>query len=127
MKRTVTVIMGLALMLLVLGVVAQAQQAANVAGTWELTAPGRGGPQVSTLTIEQKGTALTGTLKGAQGDPAPLTGTVAGNNVTFSVKRAGRNGEQVIEYKGELDGGALKGKVTMGQNEVEWTAKKSGT
>ena len=125
MKRTVTVVMSLALMLLVLGAVAQAQQAANVAGTWELTAPGRGGPQTSTLTIEQKGTALTGSLKGAQGDPAPLTGTVAGNSVTFSVKRQGRNGEVVQEYKGTFDAGALKGTVTMGQNSVEWSAKKT--
>ena len=117
--------MGLALMLLVLGMVAQAQQMANVAGTWEMTAPGRNGPQVSTLTIEQKGADLTGSLKGAQGDPAPLTGTVAGNAVTFSVKVQGRGGEQVREYKGTLEGGALKGKVTMGQNEVEWSAKKS--
>jgi len=127
MKRTAILMTGLALMLLVFGVVAQAQQAANVAGNWELTQPGRNGPQTQALTIDQKGDALTGTLKGAQGDPVPLTGTVSGNNITFTVKRQGRNGEVVIEYKGTLDSGTLKGTVMMGQNSVEWTAKRSAT
>jgi hypothetical protein len=127
MKRTVTLVVGLALMLLTLGAVAQAQQAANVAGKWDLTAPGRNGNQTSTLTIEQKGSDLTGTIKGAQGDPVPLVGMVSGNNVTFTVKRQGRNGEVVQEYKGTFQGGELKGTVTMGQNNVEWSAKKSST
>jgi len=127
MKRTVFLMTGLALMLLVFGVIAQAQQAANVAGNWELTAPGRNGPQTSTLTIVQKGADLTGTIKGAQGDPVPLTGTVTGNNITFTVTRQGRNGEVKQEYKGTLDGATLKGTVMMGQNSVEWTAKKSTT
>ncbi len=127
MKRTAILLSALALMLLVLGVVAQAQQAASVTGSWELTAPGRNGPQMQTLTLDQKGDALTGSLKGAQGDPAPLVGTVTGNNITFTVTRQGRNGEQKIEYKGTLEGATMKGTVMMGQNSVEWTAKKATT
>jgi hypothetical protein len=125
MKRTVTVMMGLALMLLVLGAIAQAQQAANVAGKWELTQPGRNGSQTSTLTIEQKGSDLTGSIQGARGDATPLVGKVSGNNVMFTVKRQGRNGEVTMEYKGMLEGGMLKGTVATGQNDVEWSAKKS--
>jgi hypothetical protein len=124
MKRTVTFMIGFALVLM-LGVVAQAQQAADVAGKWELTQPGRNGNQTSTLTIEQKGSDLTGSIQGARGDAMPLMGTVSGNNVTFTVKRQGRNGEVTQEYKGVLDGGMLKGTVAMGQNNVEWSAKKS--
>ena len=125
MKRTVTFMIGFALMLLMLGAVVQAQQAANVAGTWELTQPGRNGVQTSTLTIEQKGADLTGNIKGAQGDPAPLVGKVEGSNVTFTVTRQGRRGEVMQEYKGMFEGGVLKGTVAMGQNNVEWSAKKT--
>jgi hypothetical protein len=116
---------GFALVLLMLGAVVQAQQAANVAGKWELTQPGRNGNQTSALTIEQKGSDLTGSIQGAQGDPAPLVGTVSGNNVMFTTKRQGRNGEVTLEYKGTFEGGQLKGTVMMGQNDVEWSAKKS--
>jgi hypothetical protein len=58
---------------------------------------------------------------------APLVGTVTGNNITFTVTRQGRNGEQKIEYKGTLEGATMKGTVMMGQNSVEWTAKKATT
>jgi hypothetical protein len=125
MKRTVLFMMGLALMLMMLGTIAHAQQNANVTGTWELTQPGRNGNQTSTLTIEQKGADLTGNIKGAQGDPAPLVGKVEGNSVTFTVTRQGRRGEVVQEYKGTFEGGLLKGTVAMGQNNVEWSAKKT--
>ena len=124
MKRTPILAMGIVVMLLVMGAVVGAQQAANVAGTWELTQPGRNGTNTSTLTIQQKGSDLTGTMKGAQGDPMPLVGTVLGNNITFTVTRQGRNGEVMVEYKGTLEAGALKGMVAMGQNSVEWSARK---
>ena len=55
MKRALSFMVGFALVLLIIGAVAHAQQSANVAGTWELTQPGRNGAQTSTLTIEQKG------------------------------------------------------------------------
>jgi len=126
MKRAVLVVAVVALGLTVLGVVAHAQQMANLTGSWDLTQPGRGGtPQMMTLTIDQKGAAITGTLKGGQGDPQPLTGTVTGNDFTFTVTRQGRNGAVMVDYKGTLAAGALKGTVMQGQNTVDWSATKS--
>ena len=53
----------------------------KVAGTWDLSAAGRdGNAMTQTLTLQQDGTKITGTLKGQRGD-APVTGAVATTSV----------------------------------------------
>jgi hypothetical protein len=102
-----------------------AAQDAQVAGTWTLSAQGRGGNmQNSTLTLKQDGQKLTGTLAGGRGGDAPVTGTVTGNNITFSVTRQTQNGDFKIDYTGTVSGDSMKGTVTMGQNTRDWTATK---
>jgi hypothetical protein len=101
-----------------------AAQAAKVAGSWDLSSQGRNGMQTSTLTLTQDGNKLTGTLKGARGD-SPVTGTVDGQNITFSVTRTTPNGEVTQTYTGTVTADGLSGTVKMGQNDVPWTAKKS--
>ena len=100
-------------------------QDAQVAGAWDLSAPGRdGNVMTQTLTLQQDGTKLTGTLKGQRGD-APVTGTVSGNNISFSVTRSTPNGDFKIDYTGTVSGDAMKGTFTMRDNTVNWTAKRS--
>jgi hypothetical protein len=100
-------------------------QDAQVAGAWDLSAPGRdGNVTTQTLTLQQDGTKLTGTLKGQRGD-APVTGTVSGNNISFSVTRSTPNGDFKIDYTGTVSGDAMKGTLTMRGNAVDWTAKRS--
>jgi hypothetical protein len=102
-----------------------AADAANVAGSWELSSQGQNGPMTSTLTIQQDGGTIKGTLKGRRGD-APLEGTVTGNNVSFTVKRQNQNGKtMVMEYTATVDGDSLKGKVHSERfGDRDFTAKR---
>jgi hypothetical protein len=99
------------------------EKPANVAGKWEMSWEGPRGPQTSTLTLEQDGEKLKGTMTGRRGD-TPVTGTVKGKNVTFTVERETPNGKFTIEYKGTVDGASMKGTAGMGERSFEWTAKK---
>ena len=101
-----------------------AAQAAKVAGSWDLSMQGRNGMQTSTLTLTQDGNKLTGTLKGGRGD-SPVTGSVDGKNITFSVTRTTPNGDVTQVFTGTAAADGLSGTVKMGQNDVPWTAKKS--
>jgi hypothetical protein len=124
MKRNVALLAVLCFAIAGIVGVAAAQDA-QVAGTWTLSSPGRGGNmQNSALTLKQDGQKLTGTLAGARGGDAPLTGTVTGNNITFSVTRTTQNGEMTIQYTGTVSGDSMKGSLTMGQNTRDWTATK---
>lgn len=99
------------------------EKPANVAGKWEMSWEGRQGTQTSTLTLEQDGANLKGTMTGRRGD-TPLTGTVKGKSVTLVVKRQTPQGEITVEYKGTVDGDSMKGTLSMGERSIDWTAKK---
>jgi hypothetical protein len=105
MRKKVTALASAALFVLALGVLVRAQdKPANVAGAWDLSMPGRDGTMnTQAMTIEQNG----GAIKGQRGE-VPLEGSVKGNDITFTVKRTTPNGEVTQEYKGTLDGGAMK-------------------
>ena len=124
MKRNCILVAALCFVVLSLAHVASAQDA-KVAGSWDLSAPGRDGNMVTqTLTLQQDGAKLTGTLKGQRGE-APLTGTISGNNISFSVTRTTPNGEIKIDYTGTVSGDAMKGTLAVMGNSIDWTAKRS--
>ena len=124
MKRNVALLAVLCLAMFGVVGVAVAQDA-QVAGTWTLSSQGRGGNmQNSTLTLKQDGQKLTGTLAGGRGGEAPLTGTISGNNIAFSVTRSTPNGDFKLDYTGTVSGDSMKGSVMMGQNTRDWTATK---
>lgn len=110
---------------LALAIPAAAQQAAKVDGSWDvsMTAP-NGNTFTQTLVFQQDGNNLKGTMKGRRGD-SPVEGKVDGNKITFTVTRDTPNGERKIEYNGTVDGDSIKGKVKFGENERDWTAKRS--
>jgi hypothetical protein len=83
------------------------------------------GTRTQTLTLEQDGGAIKGTLEGRRG-PAPLEGSVTGNEIKFTVKRETPNGTFTLEYTGTVDGDAMKGKVHSERFDGEWTAKRTG-
>lgn len=99
------------------------EKPANVAGKWEMTWEGPRGTQTSTLTLEQDGDKLKGTMSGRRGD-TPITGMVKGKSVTITVERETPNGKFTQEFKGTVDGSTMKGTLTMRDNTIEWTAKK---
>jgi hypothetical protein len=97
---------------------------ANVAGTWTMsTESPQGGTRESTLTLEQKGSALTGTIKGARGDN-PVSGTVAGNTVKLTSKLSFNGNEITIEYEATVDGASMTGTAKNPRGESKFTAKK---
>lgn len=85
--------------------------AADLSGTWKWTTEGRDGQKrESTLKLEQKEGAYTGTLSGGRGGDAPVSDVkVDGDNISFSVERPGRDGQKwVSKYTGKLEGETLK-------------------
>jgi hypothetical protein len=109
---------------LVLGLTAAAApKPASVAGTWDMSFQGRRGTMTATLTIEQDGGKIKGTLKGRRGE-SPLKGTVKGGKIDFTVKRETPRGDFRQEFKGTVSGDRMKGTVHMFRFDIDWTAKR---
>ena len=110
--------------LLMWGQTLVAQEApANVAGTWQMSSEGRNGPMEQTLTITQDGTTIKGTLSGPRGD-APFEGTVAGNKISFTIKRETPNGTFTLEYSATVNGDSMEGTVHSERFDRKFTAKR---
>jgi hypothetical protein len=115
----------------IVAVLTLAAWAADVSGTWILSSPGRGGQMMERdITIAQEGNKIKVTMPGrpnqdgTPGEPIVGEGTVEGNAIAWKVVRQSPQGEMTIEYKGTVDGAAMKGTMMMMDREVEWTAKK---
>jgi hypothetical protein len=120
-----------------------AAQAANVSGTWSLQAdaaegafPNGGNWQVGavsgTLTLEQKGNAVTGSWKGRQPEPWTLTGRIDGSTFELQTEDrqipATRNGEQTTVsrhwiFSGTVHGDTLSGSMSLAGSEGEPTSQ----
>jgi hypothetical protein len=125
MKKTALAVLSIAVLLTV------AALAADVAGTWVMTRPGRGGEMMdSDITIAQTGNAIKVTMPGrpnedgTPGEPIVGEGTIEGNAIQWKIVRETPRGQMTMEYKGTVDGATMKGTFTMMDREVEWTAKK---
>jgi hypothetical protein len=124
MKRNILIVASALVLTLAFGFALRAQdQPANVAGAWQMTFEGRNGTVTQTLTLTQDGAKLSGTVHSDRGD-SPVTGTITGNAIDFTVKRTTPNGDFTIEYKGTVTGDAMKGSFTMGENTRDWTATR---
>ncbi len=99
--------------------------AANISGVWNFaveTSQGSGSP---TFTFKQDGENLSGTYKGQFGE-APLTGTVKGADVKFTVKVNAQGQDLTVTYAGKIDGkDSMKGTASFGEmGEGTWTGKR---
>lgn len=101
-----------------------ADEPVSVAGTWEVSSQGRNGPMTQTLTIQQDGGKIKGTMTGRRGE-APFEGTVTGNKIAFTVKRETPNGTFTIEYSATVDGDSMKGTAHSERFDRDWTAKRT--
>ena len=115
----------------IVAVLTLAAWAADVSGTWTMSSPGRGGQMMERdITIAQEGNKIKVTMPGrpnqdgTPGEPIVGEGTIEGNAIAWKVVRQTPQGEMTIEYKGTVDGAAMKGTMMMMDREVEWTAKK---
>ncbi|HEV2494244.1 MAG TPA: hypothetical protein VG204_14355 [Terriglobia bacterium] len=100
-----------------------ADEPAKVDGAWELSFEGPRGTMTQTLTIQQDGASIKGTLTGRRGE-SNLEGSVTGNKISFTVKRDTPNGTFTIDYTGTVDGGSMTGTAHSERFDGKWTAKR---
>lgn len=96
----------------------------KVSGKWEskFTTP-NGDTRTTTYTFKVEGDKLSGTVSGMGGE-TPLTGSVKGNEVKFSVTRQTPNGELKIDYTATVEGDTMKGKQETPRGSRDWTATR---
>ena len=107
----------------------------SIAGTWTLSVEHIG----LKLVLEQKNTAITGTLDWPHGDPIKLSGALKGDKLTFAGESSGENFTVHIDASGSLkaDGtltGMLKAHfvdfndaheiVRQHDQDIPWTAMR---
>jgi hypothetical protein len=103
------------------GVFAADQKPANVAGDWNITIRMPTGPVSEQWTIQQKGTAVTGTAKTQHGE-LPFSGTIDGEFFRVAVK----DGDKEYKVRATVDGAAMDGSVTVGVGDAHlWFAKRA--
>jgi hypothetical protein len=112
-------------------------QAADPAGTWTWSTPGRnGGPdRVSTLILKADAATLSGKVSapGRDGSPVenPITdGKVDGDNISFSVVRTYNGNSNTNKYSGAVTADKISGKVESVNRSGEpqsrdWVAKRT--
>lgn len=82
-------------------------QSANIGGAWQLSWQGRSGSQQATIQFQQDGSTLGGTFQNSGGS-SPLTGSVTGNNISFSVQI--QNGRTItLAFTGTIAGDKMSG------------------
>jgi hypothetical protein len=102
--------------------------AADVKGTWDGKISGQR-PDGSTaedsalLILDQKGSAITGTVGGNESDQHPIvSGTIEGDQVTILAKHSTNGREYRLELT--LSGDDLKGQLTSGDRKAELVATR---
>jgi len=101
--------------------------AQNMSGTWQITSEGRRGSVTQTLTLQQEGSALTGTVSfsggggrggggGAPQDIAISNGSVDGVAFTFmlSLDFGGRGSFEQV-FTGTYEGDFMEGTIAGGR------------
>jgi hypothetical protein len=99
--------------------------ATNISGAWDFAVETQAGAGSPTFTFKQEGENLSGTYKGQFGE-APLTGTVKGDDVKFSIKISAQGQNMTVTYAGKITGkDSMKGTAAFGElGEGTWTAKR---
>lgn len=100
------------------------QQPVDVSGTWEISSETPRGTMTRTVTFEQDGSSLTGTMEGQQGSVPIEDGAVEGNTISFSVVFSRGDRSFTVVYRGTVDGDTAKGTFETSRGEVEWTGKR---
>jgi len=97
----------------------------NITGDWSVTVETSAGSGNPSFSFKQEGEKLTGMYKGQLGE-GPLTGTVKGADISFSVKVNAQGQDLTIVYTGKVEGkDSMKGKVVLGElGEGTFTGKR---
>jgi hypothetical protein len=97
----------------------------NITGVWAFTVETPAGTGSPTFTFKQDGENLTGNYKGQLGE-APVTGTVKGSDVKFTIKVNAQGQDLTVSYTGKIENkDSMKGNASFGElGEGTWTAKR---
>ncbi|HLF84624.1 MAG TPA: hypothetical protein VI837_10655 [Blastocatellia bacterium] len=97
----------------------------NITGDWSVTVETSAGSGNPGFTFKQEGEKLTGMYKGQLGE-GPLTGTVKGADINFTIKVNAQGQDLTIVYSGKIESkDSMKGKVVLGElGEGTWTGKR---
>jgi hypothetical protein len=99
-------------------------QDAKVAGDWTLTMETPQGSSTPGLVLEQAEQKLTGKFVGRMGE-TPLTGTIKGSAIAFTVKINAQGQEFELAFSGTVDQDSMKGSVDFGgMGSANWTAAR---
>lgn len=124
-----------ALLLSLAAIPANAQNAPNFVGTWDMTmaAPEGGGGNrgggggAQSLVIAQDGDKYKVTHKTPRGD-VTSDATVDGNAISWTEERQGRDGNTLqIQFKATVDGDSMKGTMSGGRFSRDFTAKRANS
>ena len=98
--------------------------AADVSGAWICTVDSPQGQLDVTVTLKQDGDKVSGTVSSQMGD-APLTGTVKGDDITFTMSLDAGGGPMNLTYKAKVDGDKIAGSIDLaGQGEIKFSGTK---
>jgi hypothetical protein len=105
--------------------------AADAAGTWKWSVPGRDGQSRDvTLKLELKDGQLTGSMSGFRGEIPISDASFKDGQIAFSVVREFNGNKVETKYQGKLDGDTIKGSAEGpgrdGQvTKRDWTATRA--
>jgi hypothetical protein len=103
---------------------APAAKTTDVTGTWELNVESPMGSRASDAIFTQTGEALGGKMVSPRGE-VPLTGTIKGDAVNFSITVNAQGQTLQIDYTGTVTGDTMSGTVVFGSfGDGKWTGKK---
>jgi hypothetical protein len=96
----------------------------DVSGSWAFTVETPAGSGTPTMTFKQDGETLTGQYVGQLGE-APLSGTIKGAAIEFTIDVSVEGNAVRIRYAGRADKASMKGTVKLGDiAEGTFTAAK---
>ena len=97
--------------------------APTVTGSWTMTVPGSPhGDMTMGLTLEQKGTKITGTFASPHGEMA-VAGEFVDGNLSFAT---GGSDDEKITFSAKLkDDGTLAGSLSSPMGDMKWTASRA--
>jgi hypothetical protein len=96
----------------------------DLTGTWGLEVVTQAGTGNPTVVLKQEAERLSGQYSGQLGE-APITGTIKGNEFSFSFTVTIEGAPMTVVYSGTAEGDAMKGTVTLGElGEGTFTGKK---
>jgi len=107
-----------------------AAHAADPTGTWTWTQSFNGNTRTSTLKLDFKDGALTGSVSSRRGDVAISDASFKDPAIAFSVTRTMGDQTMTTKYSGTLDGDTIKGSIVMPGRDggdpttVDWTATR---